>query len=144
MAATSKDELQAKDAQRAASKRATFDRLAQKRRAEREIRVNLAAEGAEPDEVVLLFRAIGAKEYDDLLAKHPPNAKQKVEGASYNIDTFAPALIAKVCVDPEMSYEESKSLWDSEEWSRGEVMTLFGNAVELCNQGLNVPFTGSA
>lgn len=129
-------ELQVKDAQRAASKRATLDRLTKKRRAEREVTLELDGE-----EVSLLFKAIGAKEYDDLLAKHPPTAKQKVEGAVYNIDTFAPALIAKVCVEPEMSEEEAKAIWDSTEWSRGEVMTLFGNAVEICNAGLNVPFT---
>lgn len=124
----------------ARTKRATFDRLSKKKRAERELPITLVGDDGEEEEVFILFRAIGATAYDDLIAKHTPTAKQKLDGAVYNIDTFAPALIAACSVDPDLSYAEAKAIWDSEEWSRGEVMTLFGGCVELNNKGLNAPF----
>jgi len=128
----------------ARSKRATFDRLAKKAKAEREVPLQLEGDDGEMEEVSILFRAIGAKQYDDLIAKHPPNAQQKMSGDIYNIHTFAPALIAICSVEPKLSYDEAKAIWDSEDWSRGEVMALFGACVELCNKGLNIPFIGSA
>lgn len=128
----------------ARTKRATFDRLAKKAKAEREVTLQLETDDGEMEEVTILFRAIGAKQYDDLISKHPPNAQQKINGDIYNLHTFAPALIAICSVEPKLSYDESKAIWDSEDWSRGEVMSLFGGCVELCNKGLNIPFTGSA
>lgn len=127
----------------ARTKRATFDRLAKKTRVEKEVTLTLTADDGTEEEVTILFRAIGAKAYDDLMAKHPPLAKQKMDGAIYNVDTFAPALIAACAIDPDLKYEEAKALWDSEEWSRGEVMTLFSATVELNNKGLNIPFIGN-
>lgn len=131
---------EARARQRAGDKRATFDQLAGKKRAEEEITVSLSGNGTD-DKVTLLFRAIGTREYDKLLGKHPPKAEQKVEGASYNIDSFGPALIAKCAAEPELTEAQSKELWESDDWSRGEIMTLFRTAVEVCNRGLDVPFT---
>jgi hypothetical protein len=91
----------------------------------------------------LKYRAIGMREYDKLVAKHPPKAEQRAEGASFNIDTFAPALIAAVCVEPEMTEEDAKEIWESPDWSRGDVMVLFRNAVELNNRGLDIPFSAT-
>lgn len=125
----------------ARSKRATFDRLAKKTRAEREITISLEGDDGEMEDVTLLFRALGTKAYDDLIAKHPPLPQQKLNGDTYNISTFGPALIAKCAVEPTLSYDEAKSIWDSEEWSRGEVMNLFAVCVELNNKGLNIPFS---
>lgn len=135
---------EAKPSSVARTKRATFDRLAKKAKAEREVTLELEGDDGELEEVTLLFRAIGAKQYDDLIAKNPPDAKQKINGDIYNIHTFAPALIAVCSVEPQLSYNEAKAIWDDENWSRGEVMTLFSSCVELCNKGLNIPFIGSA
>lgn len=128
----------------ARTKRATFDRLAKKSKAEREVTLQLEGDDGELEEASILFRAIGAKQYDDLISKHPPNAQQKINGDVYNLHTFAPALISICSVEPKLSYDEAKAIWDSEDWSRGEVMTLFSSCVELCNKGLNIPFIGSA
>lgn len=136
MATTNADVVESRAKQRAASKRATFAKLSKKARAEREVPVVVAGE-----ELTLLFRAVGAKEYDDLLSAHPPTPKQKLEGATYNLDSFGPALIAAVCAEPNLTEDEAKAIWESADWSRGEIMTLFGNAVEICNQGIDVPFS---
>lgn len=142
--AVSKPVQDTKPSEVARTKRATFDRLAKKAKAEREITLQLEGDDGEMEDVSILFRAIGAKQYDDLVAKHPPNPQQKINGDVYNLHTFAPALISVCSVEPKLAYEEAKEIWDSPDWSRGEVMHLFGSCVELCNKGLNIPFIGSA
>lgn len=134
------DVVAARQEQSAASKRATFAKLIAKPRAERELRLMLP-NGAETEEVTFLFRAIGSQDYDKMLDKHPPNTEQKAAGTSYNIHTFAPALLSRVCVDPELTVSEWKQIWESPDWNRGETMQLFLNAVELCNAGMDIPFT---
>jgi hypothetical protein len=139
---TPTDALQAQNAQREQAKRATFEMLVKKPRLEREVPVKIPRDDGEMSEVVMLFRAVGARDYDRLLTKHPPTTEQRAEGSSYNINTFGPALISRVCIDPEMSEEQTAEIWNSSDWGRGEVMSLFSAAVELCNKGLDIPFTG--
>lgn len=86
------------------------------------------------------FRAIPSTEYDNLVEAHPPTPKQKSEGAAYNVDTFAPALIAAVSNEPKMTYEQAKELYDAPDWSGGEISGLFIRAMQVCNSGLDVPF----
>lgn len=123
--------------------KATLDHLKKKTRAKETFSIFLADDAGESSELTLTYQAIGAQDYDKLVAKHPPTADQRVEGASFNIDTFGPALIAKVCVDPEMSETDAKEIWDSPEWSRGDLMVLFRRAVELNNRGVDIPFSVS-
>lgn len=126
---------EARAKQSAASKRATFAKLSKKGRAQREVTVKIGDET-----LTLLFKAVSAKEYDKMLGDHPPTPKQKLEGQTYNLDSFGPALISAVCVEPDLSEDEAKAIWDSEDWSRGEIMTLFSHAVDICNQGMDIPF----
>ena len=135
---------QDKPSEVAHSKRATFDRMAKKKPVEREVPITLVGDDGEEEELSILFRAISAGDYDKLMAKYPPTAKQKMENSTYDIERFGPALIAACSVDPELSYDEAKAIWDDPSWSRGETMTLFGACVELNNKALNAPFFGSA
>lgn len=134
-------------AKKAASKngnrKATLDHLKKKTRAQETFSIFLTSEDGKSEELELTYKAIGAQEYDKLVAKHPPTADQRVEGASFNIDTFGPALISKVCVEPEMSENDAKEIWQSPEWSRGDLMVLFRRAVELNNRGVDIPFNVS-
>lgn len=131
--------VQARQKQSEVSKAATLDLLKGKSRAKETFTIYISNEDG-PQEVELTFQAIGAKEYDKLVSKHPPKAEQRVEGASFDIDSFAPALIAKVSVEPEMTEKDAKEIWDSPEWSRGDLMVLFRRAVELNNRGVDIPF----
>lgn len=135
--------VEARRKQSEKSKRATLDMLKNKHRATTEFSLFLSDESGEQTEVTLKYQAIGQREYDKLVAKYPPTPEQRVDGASFNIDTFAPALIAACCVEPEMTLDDAKELWDSPEWSRGDVMVLFRNAVELNNRGLDIPFSAN-
>ena len=122
------------------ARRATLDQLRTKRPAEKT--VTLTVEGADgPEEIDMLFRAIGHHEYDRLVTKFPPTAPQKKEGLTYDIERFGPSLISRVCVDPQMTEDDTHELWNSGQWNRGEITALFLAAVEICNKGLDIPPT---
>jgi len=133
--------VSARQKQSEASKRATLDLLKSKHRATSEFSIFLKDEDGDTQEVTLKFQALGARAYDKLVSKHPPKPEQRAEGASFNMDTFAPALISACSVDPEISLDDANELWTSEDWSRGDLMVLFRNAVELNNRGIDIPFS---
>jgi hypothetical protein len=86
--------------------------------------------------VVLTLRAIGRKAYGELVDQHPPTEEQRREAKDrgmqpldYNPESFAPEIIAASLVDPELSKEEVKILFD--EWNQGEVTRLYLAALEV-------------
>jgi hypothetical protein len=137
MATAVTDELVVKDAQRKGAKRATFEKLKAKKRAELEFTTKLTTE-AGIEEMSFLYRAIGAQDYDRLLTKYPPTTEQKANGSNYNMNTFAPALLSRVCIEPVLDEAEWAEIWNSAAWNVGELSNLFWSAVELCNRGLDV------
>lgn len=143
MPSTAAKTVESRQKQSQASKRATMDQLVNKPRSVTEFSLFLSDGNGGTNEVTLKYQAIGMRAYDRLVAKHPPKPEQRAEGASFDIDTFAPALIASCSVEPEITPAEAKSIWESEDWSRGDVMVLFRNAVELNNRGLDIPFSVS-
>lgn len=127
------DVVAAQQAQSTASKRATLDLLRSKRRAEKELSYVINDEPA-----TFLLRSISAVEYDRLLGEHPPKSEQRAQGASYDIHSFAPDLFSRVIVEPQISVDDWAALWRSGEWNRGELLTLFGECVDICNDGLRL------
>lgn len=123
-------------------RKATFADLQTKPKRTREVVLKVPDEDGEIIEFVVTLKAVGSKAYDDLVAKHPPTREQKADGGTHNPDTFGPALISACSFEPSMTPNEAAELWNSEDWSRGEVMELFMAAVEVCSKGLDVPFTG--
>jgi len=93
--------------------------------------------------LTVLFKSIGLKAYDDLVAEHKPTKEQAKDGGTWNPETFPPALIAACSKDPVISPEDANALWESSEWSRGELMDVFVAVVKLNSEGLDIPFTGS-
>jgi hypothetical protein len=140
---TAAKNAEARQKQSEQDKRATLDQLINKPRSTTEFTLYLSDGEGGINEVTLKYQAIGMRAYDRLVSKHPPKAEQRAEGSSFDIDTFAPALIAACSVDPEITPTQAKQLWESEDWSRGDVMVLFRNAVELNNRGLDIPFNES-
>jgi len=133
--------VEARQKQSQASRRATLDQLVNKAPSTTEFSIYLSDGNGGNTEVTLKYKAIGMREYDRLVSKHPPKPEQRAEGNSFDIDTFAPALISACSVEPEITPAEAKKIWDSDDWSRGDVMVLFRNAVDLNNRGLDVPFS---
>ena len=135
------EEVTRRSKQSEESKRATFASLKSKPRAEREVLLRLPNEDGEYEEMSMLFRSIGSQDYDKLLTKNPPTQEQKAEGGSYNVNTFGPSLLSRVCVDPDMTMKQWTEIWNSDAWNRGEMMQVFLAAVELCNKGLDIPLS---
>jgi len=105
------------------------------------LKLYIEDEEGQKQEIALTFTSIGSKAYDKLVAKHPATAEQRLDGATYNPDTFCPALIAVCLTDPEMTESQAKQLWNSDTWSRGDLMAIFGAAMKVNNQGVDIPFT---
>lgn len=118
--------------------RVTLDRLMSKKLRTKEVEVNIGG-----DTLTWTFRAIPAHKLDELQAKHTPTKEQRARGMGFNPNTFAPELVALCSVDPELSKEEARDIWNSDEWSTGELNFLFDTCTNLCTEGFNVPFTES-
>lgn len=125
----------AKTAQRDRAKRVTLEDLISKPAREQEFEFKLDPAA---DPVSMLMRAINGVEYDKLVSKHGPTSDQRAEGASFNINTFGPALLARVVVEPVATPEEWSAIWKSDDWSMGEIGELFTAASRLCGQGLDL------
>jgi hypothetical protein len=134
------DQLEAQNEQRAASRRATFEAMANKRRAEREVSVVLN-EGEEP--VSFLFRALGIRDYDRLVTEYPPTKDQMAQGAAFDINKFGPALLSQSVIEPPLSIEQWRSIWNGQNWSGGEISGLYSVAMELSSKGLNLAPTAA-
>jgi hypothetical protein len=119
---------------------ATFADLRRKPRRKLSFSLTTADEAGEPLEIRMTFQALNSKEYDDLIAAHPPK-KGKENTQVYNAETFFPALLAAVSYEPKLTLEEATEIYRSDEWSAGEMMTLQLNAQNVCGAGLDVPFT---
>lgn len=129
----------ARNEQSVQDKQSTLDKLLGKKRREETLKINVNGE-----EISLHFAAISYNELDKLQAKHPPTQDQRVNGATFNRNTFPPALIAACSVDPVISESEARTIWTSPDWSTGELNTLFDAVSALCMKGLDVPFTETA
>lgn len=86
------------------------------------------------------FRSIGRTTYRRLVAEHPPTDEDhtaaRIEAgdmnarASWNRETFFPALVQTASCGPQMSAAEVKEIFESPDWSDGEVALLVEGAVK--------------
>jgi len=124
-------DIQVKAAQRGKAKRATLDMLLSKKPNRDEFTFPFGSGG---EQVSFLFISLGSADYDALLTEHPPTSEQRATGAQFNLNTFAPALLAKVCREPGIDLGSWTELWKSPSWGRGELMGLFWRAANLCSK----------
>ena len=90
-----------------------------------EAAVAAAQAAVDADTIELRFRGLPRPDYEALIAAHPPTEKQATDGAPWNIDTFAPALISASSVDG-MPVDDAKFFLDT--WGDVEANALFGAA----------------
>jgi hypothetical protein len=104
--------------------------------------VQAAREAAEPEMVYFTFQSLGRKTFDALVDKHPSTPAQKEEARKnglddnlqFNIDTFPIAIITACCIDPDLTEDDVKQLWDSDEWNSAELTSLFNAALSVNQQ----------
>lgn len=119
---------------------ATFASLRSKPRRKLTFPVHTIDEDGQSVELQVTYQAISSTAYDKLLEAHPPKSSERAKGAVYDVDSFAPALISAVSLNPAMTPEQAGEIYNSDEWSGGEIANLFTNALRVCNTGLDVPF----
>jgi len=119
-------------------KQSLLDKLKGKRPRRKTIAIDVSGE-----EVQMTFEAISAHELDKLQTKHKPTTEQRARGFAFNPNTFAPALVAACSVEPKLSLDDAREIWESEFWSTGELNQLFDTCSNLCMEGMQVPFTKS-
>lgn len=118
----------------------TFEEMRKKKARTDVVKMTLEGDDGKKIEGIIRIRAIASTAYDDLVAANPPTEEQKLRGDSWNIDTFAPALISACVYDPPLTYEQACDLYTSDEWSAGELGELFFSCQRVCNAGLSVSF----
>ena len=114
------------------------DRLLNKRRASTEVVIDLDGEP-----VALKFEAISSHEMDALISRNAPTKEQRGRGMSYNPNTLNPELVALCSVEPRLTKEETRDMWQSENWSAGELNQICDTVLALCSEGFGSSFTKS-
>ena len=97
---------------------------------------------AEESTFTFIFQDIGRKRFEEMQDEYPPTDEQKEEGYIYDPAGFAPQLIHETNVQPGLTLEEAREIWDT--WGSGEVNALFGAAVGACAEKASVPFIGTS
>lgn len=110
-----------------------------------EKQINELIEDSRITEYTFVFQSIGRPNYDKLvsLPEHKPTKEQKRDNATFNADTFPPALIAASCVDPELSLEEAKDMFNDPSWNGAELANLFVGALEANTETGDIPLSRS-
>lgn len=114
------------------------DRLLNKRRAHTEVTIDLDGEP-----VTIQFEAISSHEMDALISRNPPTKEQRGRGMTYNPNTLNPELVSMCAVEPRLPKEVTRDMWQSENWSPGELNQLSDVALSLCSEGFGSSFTKS-
>lgn len=116
------------------------------------IDVGLDEQGKPQEPIVLTFRALTRRRWNDLVDEHPPTEAQirtnrelqlkrgtplgRMADVPWNKDTFPAALMAECSLEPAITAEEAAEVWDPEnpDWNDAELEQLF-NALVIINQG---------
>lgn len=96
---------------------------------------------------LFVFRALGRKELEDLERLHKVTKEQISDyrdqcrvmqtppnnPPNYNFESFPPALISASAIKPEISLEQAIEMWNSPEFSKGELGAIFQHAWSVNN-----------
>lgn len=87
--------------------------------------VKRAQDAVDAATIVLRFQALERTELKKLKAEHPPTEEQAEDGFEFNLDTFAPVLLAAASLDG-MTADAARRFLDT--WSDAEADQLLGAA----------------
>lgn len=87
------------------------------------------------------FKSLGRQAYDDLIKMHPPTKAQIAEAKEkgyatqqWNIETFPMALITVCCIEPDLTDENVKEMFTSDDWNEAELTMLWEAALNVNSQ----------
>lgn len=87
--------------------------------------------------VSFTFKSIGREAYDSMLDFHKATKDQRDEAraagaqATFNPDTFPPALVSASLAEPKLTVDEVEQLWKDPNWNAAELGLLFNTALEV-------------
>lgn len=84
-----------------------------------------AQQAVDEASIRLRFQALERKDFEALKKAHPPTEEQAEDGFEFNIDTFAPELIAASSLDG-LTADDARTFLDT--WSNAEANALFDAA----------------
>lgn len=107
--------------------------------------LNAAGEALEDAVVIMTFRSIGARRFDEMIVEHPPTDKQVEEAKekgedppAYDVNTFGPALVHASCIVPDdLTLEDVEGYYA--EWNQGDIMLLWMGALSVNQMSRSVP-----
>lgn len=119
-----------------------------------EIEYRELVEQATEAAVVFKAQAVDSDWLDDLKRRHPPSDEQLsryreevkqnplfARVPSINPDTAGPELLAQAIIDPVMTVDQAKRLWQTNKGQRNELWNLAWNVQE---EGSELPFSSAA
>lgn len=80
---------------------------------------------------ILTLTALAPEDMEALIALHPPTKEQRKDEASWNVDTFRPALL-EACVEGDMTEDDWREFVTKGNASTGEITRLW-EAVVVVN-----------
>lgn len=101
-------------------------------------KVSAARQAVRDSETEFRFEALGDKAWSDLVAAHPPKEK----GHAFDPETFAPALIAACALDPVMTVDQVKELFDV--FNHAQRDALWQGAFDVNTEATGIPFSLNA
>jgi len=100
---------------------------------------------AEEYTVEFMFQDIGRLAYDELVKENRPTEEEKQEYKdqggegvlAYSTTTFPPLLVHKCAIEPTITLNEAKEIFD--EWAEGDLELLFTCALLVCKEPTSLP-----
>lgn len=118
--------------------------------ASQEMRRELEDARAERDEMLpeveeqtasFVFRSLGRRDFEALIDAHPVTKEQREkakkngeEPLQFDWETFPQALVQACCIDPVLTLDEVKELWESDVWNTAELTGLWEAAFAVNQQ----------
>lgn len=112
-------------------KKLTFESIEEIRKAKKapaevvEIVIDGAGDGAQKFDWAM--RGIGRKSFEDLSSRY----ENEDTPSGWEMDKFAPALIAACSESPKLSEEDANAIWNDDAWTTKELEALFRCALRL-------------
>jgi hypothetical protein len=74
-----------------------------------------------------VMRGIGRKSFETLSNAHEDESTP----SGWDMDTFAPSMIAACSEYPKLTQQQAKDLWDSDDWTTKDLDSLFRAALRV-------------
>jgi hypothetical protein len=116
------------------------DEVAKKKLADLQEEKDRLLEEASKNSTRFVFRSLGRNRFDELRTAHPPTEAdrkraremgQNPDELGWDLDEFPKELISACCMDPELTPEDVKQMFDDELFSSAEMSELFNAAVQV-------------